>query len=190
MSYSINFYNDNDEGVEVSVVDQYAAPDIADDLHSDIPETKTEENEGLETTSAAADADLEGETITQWQAEGLVEAETDAAVADGKTKPHPDLTVGEEIAAEKDGVKTSVVNKYAAPNYADDLHSDIPESKKQSEEGLETTSAYADADLEADTITQWVAEGDVEAETDAAVADGKTEPHPAKTVGEILEDEE
>lgn len=188
MSYSVNlFIDDNDEGIELSVVDQYAAPDASDQLHSDIPETKIEEAEGLESTTAAADALLEGDTLNQWQAEGDVESQTDAAVADGKTKPHPAETVGEEQTC---GVKTSVVDKYAAPNASDQLHSDIPETKIEAGRGLESTSAASDTYLEGDTIVQWEAEGDAEAQTDAAVEDGKTIPHPAKTVGELLEEEE
>lgn len=174
-------------GVETSVIDQYGAPDVSDDLSTDIPETKAEANSGLVEAEDAATAVLEGDTIVQWDAEYTVDSETEAAVADGADKPHPAETVGEEEANAHKGVKTSVVNKYAAPNFGDDLRTDIPETKAETKAGLAEATDAATAVLEGETIEQHIAEGDVFSQTEAAVANGADKPHPAKTVGEEQE---
>ncbi len=187
------FFNDDEyEGVETSVVDQWAAPDTSDELASDIPENKRQKRDGLEEAEDAAQSLLEADTITQWDAEYTVDSETEAAVEDGATSCVPPTTVGEEThpvdqeAAEsyEPGVKSSVVNQWGSPNMNDNLRSDIPETKSQTIHGLEEATDATASILEGDSLNQWEAEYTAYSETEAAVADGKTKPHPAKTVGE------
>ncbi len=203
---------DKTQGVETSVVDQEAAPNVADELAPEVPETKAEEKEGLETAESAEDTILEGEKLNQWQAEYNAFSETEAAVEDGATKPHPEPTVGDEAKTSpvpkytlvgdrvkekaaheeeatkshpaSEGVTTSVIDQQAAPDVADMLAPEVPETKAEEKEGLEIAESVEDTILEGEKLNQWQAEYNAFSETEAAVEDGATKPHPEPTVGD------
>lgn len=111
--------------------------------------------------AAASAKELEGDDLVQWTAEGDAEAVTNAAVQADDTK--------QDSAADASFKTPNVSGESAFAFNADEVAATQSPAPGKSCEALANASAQSSDVLEGDDLVQWVAEGDAEAVTNAAV---------------------